>query len=67
MDRLLLSTEEVATALGIGRSRAYTLIARGELPSIRVGRLIRVRADALQAWIATRTQGEAGEGSPATR
>ena len=51
MERLLLKPMEVAQALGIGRSLAYDLIARREIPSVRIGRCIRVSADSLQQWL----------------
>ena len=50
-DRLLLRPPEVAEALGIGRSKAYELIASGEIPSIRIGGSVRVPVDALRTWI----------------
>ena len=51
-DRLLLRPSEVADTLGIGRSKAYELIASGVIPSIRLGASVRVPADALRTWIA---------------
>lgn len=50
-ERLMLRPGEVAEALGIGRSKAYELIAAGEIPSIRLGGSVRVPLDALRAWI----------------
>jgi len=38
--RLALSVEEAAGLLGISRSLAYELAARGELPVLRLGRRI---------------------------
>ena len=38
--RLVLTVTEAATALGISRTHAYELVARGELPSLRLGRRI---------------------------
>jgi len=38
----LLDALEVAELLGIGRTKTYELIARGELPVLRVGRCVRV-------------------------
>ena len=55
-DRALLRVEEVARLLGIGRSKTYELIARGELPSLRIGRLVRVPRHALDQWIAGRIE-----------
>ena len=39
-DRLVLSVEEAGRLLGISRAFAYELVARGELPVIRLGRRI---------------------------
>lgn len=55
-DRALLRVEEVARLLGIGRSKAYELVATGDLPALRIGRLIRVPRHALDRWIAERTE-----------
>ena len=50
-ERIALRPAEVAIALGIGRSKAYELIAAGEIPSIRLGGSVRVPLDALRAWM----------------
>jgi len=52
---LLLDALEVAELLGIGRTKTYELIARGELPVLRVGRCVRVPRSGLDTWIASRT------------
>jgi excisionase family DNA binding protein len=49
--RLLLRIPEVAEALGLGRTKVYELIADGVLPTIRVGRAVRVSVTALQKWV----------------
>ncbi len=49
--RLLLRIPEVAEALGLGRTKIYELIAAGALPTIRVGRAVRVSVTALQKWV----------------
>jgi excisionase family DNA binding protein len=54
MERMLLRPAEAAEAIGVSRSRMYELLASRELPSIRVGRTVRVPVAALQAWIAER-------------
>ena len=51
MEKLLLKPSEVTQVLGIGRSLVYELIARKEIPSVRLGRCIRVPAESLQRWI----------------
>ena len=48
-DRLALSVEETGRLLGISRDLAYDLVARGELPSLRLGRRIVVPRRALVA------------------
>ena len=47
----LLRRAEVAIFLGIGRTKVYELIARGTVPSIRIGGSVRVPADALREWV----------------
>lgn len=51
MERMLLKLSEVAQMLGIGRSLVYELIAQGQIPSVRLGRCIRVPSESLQQWI----------------
>lgn len=48
--RLTVTIEEAAKLLGIGRTSAYDAARRGELPTIRIGRLLlvpRVRLEQL--------------------
>jgi len=52
----LLRVEEAAQVLGIARTKAFEMVARRELPVIRMGRLVRVPRAALDAWIADRTE-----------
>ena len=51
MEKLLLKPSEVAQVLGIGRSLIYELIARNEIPSMRLGRCIRIPSESLQRWL----------------
>ena len=65
MEPLMYRADEVATALRIGRSKAYAMMASGELPTVRLGRAVRVPRAALEAWIRAQTDPvakEAGEG-----
>ena len=50
--RLLITVEEAADQLGVGRSTMYGLIRDGEVESVQIGRLRRVPADALPAFLA---------------
>jgi len=52
---LLIDSREVARLLGIGRTKAFTMMARDELPVIRIGRCVRVSREALVLWIANHT------------
>jgi excisionase family DNA binding protein len=63
MDRLLLRPAEAAEAIGVSRSRVYELLASGELPSIRVGRTVRVPVAALHAWINEHLKKTSGAGA----
>lgn len=51
-----LTVEEAARRLSVGRTTMYALIASGEIPSVAVGRLRRVPAEALSDYVATRAQ-----------
>ena len=49
--RLVLTVEEAAELLGIGRTLMYALISAGEVESVRIGRLRRVPIDALERYV----------------
>ena len=51
MDQLLLTAEDAAKALGIGRTRVYDLIARAEIESVLIGRSRRIPCDALHVYV----------------
>lgn len=53
LEPLLLTPEQAAERLGIGRTKTYELIRAGELESVKVGRLRRVPVDALAAYVAS--------------
>lgn len=44
----MLTVPEAAKLLRIGRNLAYELVSQGEIPSVRLGRLIRVPRAALE-------------------
>jgi excisionase family DNA binding protein len=46
-ERLTLTVEEAAAALGISRAFAYEAVRRGEIPSIKIGRRVLVPRAAL--------------------
>ncbi len=51
--RLVFSVEETAVLLGISRAFAYELVARGEIPSLRLGRRIVVPRLAIDELLAS--------------
>jgi excisionase family DNA binding protein len=52
MARAALSIPEAARALGISAPAAYRLVARGRLPTVRLGpRLLRVPVATLERWL----------------
>ena len=53
---LLLNIPQVATALGLSRTKVYELIAVEGLPVVRFGRAVRVSPTSLQRWLARREQ-----------
>jgi excisionase family DNA binding protein len=52
-ERLTLSIEEAAEALGIGRGLAYELARTGGLPVLKLGRRIVVPKAQLEAMVAS--------------
>jgi excisionase family DNA binding protein len=53
MERLVLTVDEAAYLLNISRTLAYELIARGELPALRLGRRIVIPRVTLEELIST--------------
>ena len=47
----LLTVDQVQELLKVGRTFAYSLVRSGELPSYRVGRLLRVRRQDIDRWL----------------
>ena len=48
---ILLTVPETARLLRISRNLAYDLVARGELPAVRLGRVIRIPRGELDDWL----------------
>ena len=51
MIETLLTIEEVAKILAVRVPRAYELVRTGIIPSVKLGRQLRVSPTALQDWI----------------
>jgi excisionase family DNA binding protein len=59
-----LTIPEVARRLGIGRSLAYDLARRNQIPGvIRLGRRLLVKRAALDQWLATDSPTDAARGN----
>ncbi len=56
--RIVLTVEEAAHRLGIGRSLAWRLVQKGEIPSVRLGRLVRVPRTELESWLKSQSQSQ---------
>lgn len=56
---LLLRVPEVARTLGIARSLAYEMARDGRLPTVHIGKAVRIPRRRLEAWIEERAQAEA--------
>lgn len=56
MPVLLLRPKEAALAMGIGLTKTYELIARGEIPSVKLGNSVRIPLDALRDTLARKTE-----------
>ena len=47
----LLSVPEAAAWLHIGTGLTYEMVRRGDLPSVRLGRLVRIQRSGIVAWL----------------
>lgn len=58
-ERILVKPEEAGRLLGVGRSKAYELIRRRELPAIRLGGSVRVPVAALRRGVEEQLESQA--------
>lgn len=49
-ERVLLTVEEAAQRLNIGKTKTYALVKSGEIESVLIGRLRRIHIDAINAY-----------------
>ena len=57
-----LKVPEVAAELRIARSRAYELVADGEIPAVKIGRSVRVSRKELDRWLEDQSYTDAVRG-----
>jgi excisionase family DNA binding protein len=55
----LLRVEQAAKRLNLSRTKTYSLVARGELPSITIGYSRRIRPEDLERFVAERATASA--------
>ncbi len=63
-DRLTVTVEEAGKLLGISRGLAYELVARGELPALRLGRRRVVPRAVIDAMIADACTNDGDKSEP---
>ena len=52
IEKLLLKIPEVCIATGLGRSTVYQLLDQPDgLPTVRIGRAVRVPAESVRQWV----------------
>jgi excisionase family DNA binding protein len=51
MGERLLKPTEVAEILQVSKAHAYVLMKRGEIPTIRIGKIVRVKLEDLERYI----------------
>lgn len=51
----LLTADDVATALQCSKAQVFALAGRGEIPSVKIGRLRRFREADVEAYIGGRS------------
>lgn len=56
-ERILYRVPELADAIGCSKTKAYELVNKGEIPSVKIGNMLRVPAAALKRFIEERTTG----------
>lgn len=64
VEQLLVRPEEGARAINVSRATFYAMLARGEIPSVTIGRSRRIPAEALRRWVATRVAEQTGSAAP---
>lgn len=51
MGERLLKPSDAAEILQVSKAHAYVLMKRGEIPSVRIGKIVRVRLEDLERYI----------------
>lgn len=59
--RLLLTVDQAAGRLGLGKTKVYELLTSGELASVRIGAARRIPVSALEAYVERLLNDQLGE------
>jgi len=51
LDREWLTLREMQEMFSIGRTKAWQLVASGEVPAVKIGRSVRVSRRELERWL----------------
>jgi len=57
MEKQLLTVEQTADVLGIGKTKVYQYISSNELQSVKLGKARRIKATSIEDLIERRTWG----------
>ena len=57
MEKQLLTVEQTADVLGIGKTKVYQYISSNELQSVKLGKARRIKATSIEDLIKRRTWG----------
>jgi excisionase family DNA binding protein len=52
VEKILLTIDDACDVLSLKKSKVYALVKEGSIPSVKVGKVIRIPADQLRDWIA---------------
>jgi excisionase family DNA binding protein len=69
VEKLLLRPMEAAESIAVSKSKIYELLASGSIPSVRIGKSIRIPREELKKWVdsqLTQATEQAKEGSDST-
>ena len=56
-ESVVMSVPEAGAKLGLGRNASYDAVARGEIPAIRIGKLLKVPKIAFERMLAAAGNG----------
>lgn len=56
-DKRLMNVKELAKYLGLVEQTVYRMVSRGEIPVVKLGRIIRFRKSTINKWLNGKTEG----------